>query len=194
MRDLETGHVRGQQREETGTLAGNVPQIAMSVVNLATSLGNVPTKLEMEGSVNPQVTRPQKTPEPLASIKRGDVLDSNTKKHRRLNHSYVPLTFTDEELRIQTPTRVNDPVMRIKMAGLEYSALLDSGGGLSIIGGKIGERLRALGFKFVPSGKEVTLTQGTVILPFAVTLNFAWMGDQRGTLSTHYPMILSKSY
>jgi hypothetical protein len=70
--------------------------------------------------------------------------------------------------------------MRIKIAGLEYSALLDSGGGLSIIGGKIGERLRALGFKFVPSGKEVTLTQGTVILPFAVTLNFAWMGGSKG--------------
>jgi hypothetical protein len=61
MRVLETGHVRSQQREETGTLAGNVPQIAMSVVNPATSLGNVPTKLEVEGAVNPQVTQPQKT-------------------------------------------------------------------------------------------------------------------------------------
>jgi hypothetical protein len=65
------------------------------------------------------------------------------------------------------------------MAGVEYGALLDSGGGLIIIGGKIGERLRALGFKLDPSGREVTLTKGAVTLPHAVTLNFAWMGGSK---------------
>jgi hypothetical protein len=76
-------------------------------------------------------------------------------------------------------TRVKDPVMRIKLAGVEYSALLDTGGGLSIIGGKIAERLQALNFKFVPSGREVKLTQGKVILPYSIHIHFAWMGGSK---------------
>jgi hypothetical protein len=61
MRDLETGHVRGQQREETGTLAGNVPQIVMSVENQVTLLESAPTKGGGADTAKLQVTLPQKT-------------------------------------------------------------------------------------------------------------------------------------
>jgi hypothetical protein len=91
----------------------------------------------------------------------------------------LPVGNKVNEILTAKPTRVKDPVMHIKLAGSEYSALLDTGGGLSILGWKIGARIRALDFKLVPSGREVSLTQGKVTLPYSVYIHFAWMGGSK---------------
>jgi hypothetical protein len=126
-----------------------------------------------------KVCQPKKWPEPRSAInERGDEQDVvfDASKSSAAGTTACASEFGEEpEALAQKAAR---PLLRVRVDGEFYHALLDSGATNSLLGGRIGRELRAAGYKLSDCKRDIGFTIGDAIITKTVNINIAWNGGR----------------